>query len=220
MWFPYHNLYVCSPLLVALEWLFVACWGIVMWSNYVSLLRELTLAKVWTLGLISYHWNTVYAHFYRLLPCCFLLLLLQKTISTIITTLVSPSLRRTSAPIQITIVFGVLGTQETLCYWYISNLSIIFAFMLLCCHSWIFYNHFIATLYHFLALTYWHSAQCQSLFFACFFTLQKTNTKWSPNAAKLFVDIFWNQKTHDGPRKYLRGAPRGATKINSSRCKF
>ena len=42
----------------------------------------------------------------------FLLFLLQKSISTIITTLVSPSLRQTSAPIQITIVFGVLGTQE------------------------------------------------------------------------------------------------------------
>ena len=33
-----------------------------------------------------------------------------------ITTLVSPSLRQTSAPIQITIVFGVLGTQETFYY--------------------------------------------------------------------------------------------------------
>ena len=28
----------------------------------------------------------------------------------------SPSLHRISAPIQFTIVFGVLGTQETLCY--------------------------------------------------------------------------------------------------------
>ena len=46
----------------------------------------------------------------------FLLLLLQKSISTIHITLVSPSLRRTSAPIQITIVFGVLGTQETFYY--------------------------------------------------------------------------------------------------------
>ena len=31
-------------------------------------------------------------------------------------TLVSPYLHRTSAPIQFTIVLGVLGTQETLCY--------------------------------------------------------------------------------------------------------
>ena len=43
----------------------------------------------------------------------FLLLQLQKSISTIITTLVSPSVRRTSGPIQVTIVFGLLGTQET-----------------------------------------------------------------------------------------------------------
>ena len=41
---------------------------------------------------------------------------LQKPLSTIHIALVSPSLRRTSAPIQNTIVLGVLGTQETLCY--------------------------------------------------------------------------------------------------------
>ena len=72
--------------------------------------------KVQTIGLVFKHCNTIFAHFCYLLPCCFLLFLLQKSISTIITTLVSPSLRRTSAPIQFTIVLGVLGTQETLCY--------------------------------------------------------------------------------------------------------
>ena len=41
---------------------------------------------------------------------------LQKPVSTIHIALVSPSLRRTSEPIQFTIVLGVLGTQETLCY--------------------------------------------------------------------------------------------------------
>ena len=46
----------------------------------------------------------------------FLLLLLQKSIYTITTTLLLSSLRRTSAPIQITIVLGVLGTQETFYY--------------------------------------------------------------------------------------------------------
>ena len=45
-----------------------------------------------------------------------LLFLLQIPLSTIHIALVSPSLRRTSAPIQFTIVLGVLGTQETLCY--------------------------------------------------------------------------------------------------------
>ena len=54
-----------------------------------------------------------------LLPLVTLLFLyfkLQKPISIIHIALVSPSLRRTSAPIQFTIVLGVLGTQETLCY--------------------------------------------------------------------------------------------------------
>ena len=54
-----------------------------------------------------------------LLPLATLLFLyfrLQKPLSTIHIALVSPSLRRTSAPIQFTIVFGVLGTQKTLCY--------------------------------------------------------------------------------------------------------
>ena len=80
------------------------------------LLRELALVKVWTLGLVSKHCDTVYAHFYHLIPCCFYIFRLQKSISTIHIALVSPYLRQTSAPIQFTIVFGVLGTQETLCY--------------------------------------------------------------------------------------------------------
>ena len=60
--------------------------------------------------------------------------------------------------------------------------------MLLCYHSWMFDNHFIATLYHFLRLTYWSSAQCQ-LLFCLFFTSQKINIKRSPNATKLFVEF-------------------------------
>ena len=35
----------------------------------LSLLREFALVKVWTLGLVSKHCNTVFAHFYHLLPC-------------------------------------------------------------------------------------------------------------------------------------------------------
>ena len=46
----------------------------------------------------------------------FLLFQITKALSTIYFALVSSSLRRTSAPIQFTIVLGVLGTQETLCY--------------------------------------------------------------------------------------------------------
>ena len=46
----------------------------------------------------------------------FLFIHIIKYISTINITLLSPSLRRTSAPIQFAIVLGVLGTQEPLCY--------------------------------------------------------------------------------------------------------
>src|SRR5215216_812809 len=51
-----------------------------------------------------------------LVTLLFLLFLLQKPLPTSHITLLSPSLRRTSAPIQFDIVFGVLGTQETFCY--------------------------------------------------------------------------------------------------------
>src|SRR5215216_1538271 len=81
----------------------------------LALLRDCT-SEVRTLGLVFKHCNTVCAHFCYLLPCYFLLLLLQKPISTTHITLLSPSLRRTSAPMQFDIVFGVLGTQETFCY--------------------------------------------------------------------------------------------------------
>ena len=47
----------------------------------------------------------------------FLLFLLQKPISTIYITLLSSSLRRSSAPIQLAIVLVVLGTQEISCIW-------------------------------------------------------------------------------------------------------
>ena len=46
----------------------------------------------------------------------FLLFLLQKSISTIHITLLSPPLRQTCALIQLAIVLGLLVTQETLCY--------------------------------------------------------------------------------------------------------
>ena len=51
-----------------------------------------------------------------LVTLLFLYFRIQKPIYTIHIAVVSPSLRRTSAPIQFPIVLGVLGTQETLCY--------------------------------------------------------------------------------------------------------
>src|SRR3954470_1486646 len=57
--------------------------------------------------------NTVCAHVYHLLPCCtFLFRFILPCFDTPITHIL-PSLRRTSASIQLLVVLGVLGTQET-----------------------------------------------------------------------------------------------------------
>ena len=94
--------------------------------------------------------------------------------------------------------------------------------MLLYYHLWIFYNHFIARLYHFLGLTYWHSAQCQLLFFACFLLRRKS----IPNGIQMqqnFLEIFcgpedtsWAKEVPEGGsegRKAHQGAPgQGSTR--------
>ena len=71
-----------------------------------------------------------------------------------------------------------------------------------------FYNHFIATLYHFLGLTYCHSAQCQLLFFCLFFTSWNMHIKWSPNATKLFGDFF-RLEDNLGAKEAAEGRPMG-----------
>ena len=94
--------------------------------------------------------------------------------------------------------------------WYVSNVSIIFyCSMLLYYQSWMFYNHFIVILYHFLVLTYWDSAKCQLLFSACFLHRRKS----IPNGVQMqrnFTENFLDQKTPNGPRLRLGGAPRRA----------
>ena len=69
-----------------------------------------------------------------------------------------------------------------------------------------------------MVLTYSHSAKCQLLFSACFFTSQEINTKPSPNIAKLFVDFFglediqWAREAPGGCSEGStthQGAPRG-----------
>ena len=85
---------------------FVACWGIVIWSNYVIIVERTCTGESMNPGLVFKHCNTIFAHFYYLLPCCFYIFKLQKSISTTHIALVSPSLCRTSEPIQFTIVLG------------------------------------------------------------------------------------------------------------------
>ena len=82
--------------------------------------------------------------------------------------------------------------------------------MLFYYQSWMFYNHFIVILHHFLVLTYWHSAPCQLLFSACFLHCRKS----IPNGVQMQQNFLWifsgPEDTPVGPEKYQRGAPRGA----------
>ena len=96
--------------------LFVAREGFTYDSTMLVLLRELALVKVRTLGLVSKHCNTICAHFCHLLPCCFYIFRLKKPISTIHITLVSPSLRRTSAPIQLPLYWVCWGHKRFLVF--------------------------------------------------------------------------------------------------------
>ena len=96
-------------------------------------------------------------------------------------------------------------------YWYVSNVSIIYeVFMPLYYHSWMFYNHFIANLYHFLGLTYWPSAQYQLLFFACFLHRSKSisNVVQTP---RNFLEIFSGPEGTQWAWAALGGCPKGGT---------
>jgi hypothetical protein len=103
---------VCYPSENSLEWhsedrylcvqLCYLCW-------------EYPLVKVWSLGLVSKPWNTVYIQFCYMFACCHFYFRLYLLIIIIHITCISLTLRRTSAPIHLTSVLGVLGTQETYC---------------------------------------------------------------------------------------------------------
>ena len=101
--------------------------------------------------------------------------------------------------------------------WYVSNVSIIFAcFMLLYYHSWMFYNHFITTLYHFLGLTYWHSAKVLVDVSACFL-LRRISVPNGVQSWRNFWEIFFGpedtQWTKEVPERWAvestthQGAP-------------
>ena len=81
--------------------------------------------------------------------------------------------------------------------------------MLLYYHSWMFYNHFIANLHHFLGLAYWHSFQCQLLFFACFL-LHKISISNGVQTQRNFLEIFFGPEDTQWAKEVPDGAPRGA----------
>src|SRR3954447_26863469 len=82
---------------------------------FVYYCRECPLVKVGSLGLVSNHRNTVSIQFCYMFACCVYYSRLSLSLISIHTTCISLSLRRTTAPIHLTSVLGVLGTQETFC---------------------------------------------------------------------------------------------------------
>jgi hypothetical protein len=76
------------------------------------LLGVCPLVKVWSLGLVFKH-CTVYFLFCYMFARSDTYFISQLLLIIIYTTCISLSLRRTSAPIHLTSVLGVLGTQET-----------------------------------------------------------------------------------------------------------
>ena len=83
--------------------------------------------------------------------------------------------------------------------------------MLLYYHSWVFHNHFIATLYHFLGLTYWHSAKCQLLFFACFL-LRRISVPNGVQSRQNFLEIFFGPEEGQWAKEVTRREPRPPTR--------
>ena len=113
--------------------------------------------------------------------------------------------------------------------------------MLLYYHSWMFYNHFITTLYHFLGLTYWHSAKVPVAVFACFLLRRISvsngvhsrrnfleicsgpeDTQWAKEEpGRWAVESTTHQGTPGGPRCTLMGcALHGAPSTASDAYKF
>jgi hypothetical protein len=82
---------------------------------------ECPLVKVWSLGLVSKHWNSIYIQFCymfahsNIFAHSDIYFRLHLLLIIIHITCISLSLRWTSAPIHLTSVLGVLGTQETSC---------------------------------------------------------------------------------------------------------
>ena len=111
-----HN---SRPLLTTKEWPPSASPLHVLWEISCDSIMLMLLGVATSESMIPrpcfHHCNTICAHVYHLFACCtfyyrFILLCFATPIIHIL-----PSLRRTSAPIQLLVVLGVLGTQETSC---------------------------------------------------------------------------------------------------------
>ena len=93
-------------------------------------------------------------------------------------------------------------------HWYVSNVSIIYElFMMLYYHSWMFYNHFIATLYHFLGLTYWPSTSCC---FLLVFYIAGNQYQTESKHRETFCGFLWTRRPPMGESNTW-GWPKGGT---------
>jgi hypothetical protein len=99
------------PLEKILEWHIEVS---IYWFNYVILLRVSTSESMIP-RLCFQALHTVYIQFFYMFARSDIYFRLYLLLIIIITTCISLSLRRTSAPIHLTSVLGVLGTQETSC---------------------------------------------------------------------------------------------------------
>ena len=76
--------------------------------------------------------------------------------------------------------------------------------------SWIFYIHLLATLCHFLGLTYWHSAQCQLLFLLVFL-LRRILVPNGLQMQQNFLKNFYGPEGTTWAKEVLEGCPEGGT---------
>jgi hypothetical protein len=86
----------------------------IYWFNYVILLRVTTSESIIPRPYFQ-ALNTVYIQFCYISARSDIYFRLHLLLIIITTTCISLSIRRTSAPIHLTSVLGVLGTQETFC---------------------------------------------------------------------------------------------------------
>ena len=96
---------------------FVAHWGIFIWSNYVIIVERTCTSESMNprpcFQALQYHFCSLLL----LATLLFYIFRLQKPLSTIHIALVSPSLHRTSAPIQFTMYWVCWGHKRLFVIW-------------------------------------------------------------------------------------------------------
>jgi hypothetical protein len=87
----------------------------IYWFNYVIFVKSVSTSESMIPRPCFQALHTVYIQFCYIFACSDTYFILHLLLIIITTTCISLSLRRTSAPIHLTSVSGVLETQETFC---------------------------------------------------------------------------------------------------------